>query len=377
MINSREYQFLVELFRRPEYSTLQSKVDELYKTDINLFFEELLIQCFSLEYTKETLLKNILLQDLGEFIQVINQEFIPFLIDNQEQNESSEFLKLIIFHENVIKELESRLILKAGFKSFERSEFKKRFQKIDEEDEIISENEIRSGIQFLERESLREKFNQIDNENHVKSSSRITIWTLSKYAAILLICFIPFYFYFKEESSSKHIALKEKNTQKKKIFTDSTKIQTIDFDLKIDSYFSQSLSVISESSQGFGKKTQTTKLSLHVLNDAKAGDVIHKLKQMKPSTKLIRGTVDSLNQIINQYRNTYTFDVQKCEFYINQHFESVNITDFEVLNIQLDEQKKYFLKVKEVYFELQVTKKPLQLEKLNNEEVKSKLDVLN
>ena len=228
----------------------------------------------------------------------------------------------------------------------------------------------------MERESLREKFNQIDNENHVKSSSRITIWTLSKYAAILLICFIPFYFYFKEESSSKHIALKEKNTQKKKIFTDSTKIQTIDFDLKIDSYFSQSLSVISESSQGFGKKTQTTKLLFHVLNDEKAIEVIHRLNKMKPLTKKIRGTIDSLNQIINHYRNTYVFDIQQCELYINQRFESVNITDFEVLNIQLDEQKKYFLKVKEVYFELQVTKKPLQLEKLNNEEVKSKLDVL-
>jgi hypothetical protein len=376
MINSREYQFLVELFRRPEYSTLQSQVAEVYKKDFNLFFEELLIQCFSLEDTKETLLKNILLQDLGEFIQVINQEFIPFLIDNQEQNESSEFLKLIILHENAIKELENRLILKAGFKSFERSKFKKRFQKIDEEDAITSESEIRSGIQFLERESLREKFNQIDNENHVKSSSRITIWTLSKYAAILLICFIPFYFYFKVESSSKHIALKEKNTQKKKIFTDSTKIQTIDFDLKIDSYFSQSLSVISESSQGFGKKTQTTKLSLHVLNDAKAGDVIHKLKQMKPSTKLIRGTIDSLNQIINHYRNTYVFDVQQCELYINQRFESVNKSDFEVFQIQIDEQKKYFLKVKDVYFELIETKKPLQLEILNDEEVKFKLDGL-
>lgn len=377
MINSREYQFLVELFRRPEYSTLQSIVAELYKTDINLFFEELLIQCFSLEDTKETLLKNILLQDLGEFIQVINQEFIPFLIDNQEQNESSEFLKLIIFHENVIKELENRLILKAGFKSFERSEFKKRFQKIDEEDEIISENEIRSGIQFLERESLREKFNQIDNENSVIFNSRITIWTLSKYAAILLICFIPFYYYFKENNKSKHLTQKEINTQKKKIVSDSIQNQTIDFDLKIDRYLCQTVNVLSESSQGFGNKTQTTKILFHVLNDEKAIEVIHRLNKMKPSTKKIRGTVDSLNQIINQYRNTYTFDVQKCEFYINQHFESVNITDFEVLNIQLDEQKKYFLKVKEVYFELQVTKKPLQLEKLNNEEVKSKLDVLN
>ena len=376
MINSREYQFLVELFSRTEYSTLQSQVDEVYKTDINLFFEDLLNHCFSLEGIKDTLLKNILVKDISEFIQVMNQEFIPFLIDNQEYNESSEFLNLIIHNENVIQELEKREILKAGFKSFERSEFKKRFQKIDEEDVSISESEIRSGIQLMERELFREKFNQIDNENQLKSSSRISIWSLSKYAAILLICFIPFYFYFKEDNTSKHLAQKEKNTQKKKIVTNSTQNQTIDFDLKIESYSNHSVVVISESSQAFGKKTQTTKLSLHVLNDSKALGVITRLKQMKPSTKTIRGTIDSLNLIINQYRNTYTFDAQQCELYINHHFESVNKSDFEVFQIQKDEQKKYFLKVKDVYFELQVTKKPLQLEILNDEEVKSKLDGL-
>ena len=376
MINSREYQFLVELFSRTEYSTLQSKVGEVYKTDINLFFEKLLIHCFSLEDTKETLLKNIILQDLGEFIQVIKQEFIPFLIDNQEQNESSEFLNLIILHENVKKELDNRLLLKAGFKSFERSEFKKRFQKIDDENNLLTENEIRKGIQFVEREAFREKFNSIDKEEKTASNSYLSIWNISKYAAILLICIIPFYYYFHKDTTTHQLANKTKSTKPTKKTTNSIKEQKIDFDLKIDSYSSQTVEVLSETSYGVGNIRPTIKLSLHILEEDKANNVLTKLKLLKPRTKQILNTIDSLNQIIHQYRNAYTFDAKQCDLFINQHFESVNKSDFEVFQIHIDEQKKYFLKVKDVYFELIETKKPLQLEILNYEEVKSKLDGL-
>ena len=288
----------------------------------------------------------------------------------------SDFFQLIIENELIKNEVNERSNFIEGFKLIERNALKKRFQKIDEEDGLLSENEIRKGIQFVEREAFREKFNSIDQEEKTTSNSYLSIWNISKYAAILLICIIPFYYYFQKDTTKHQLAKKTKSTQPIKKITDSTKEPIVDFDLTIDSYLSQSVVVITESNQAFVKETQTTKLLLHILNDAKAIEVIHRLKQLKPTTNKIIGTIDSLNQIINKYQNTYTFDIQKCELYINKHFESVNKSDFKILNIQIDEQKKYFLKVKEVYFELCDTKNPRHMVVENDEEVKSKLDVL-
>jgi hypothetical protein len=376
MINSREYQFLVELFSRPEYSIINSKIKELYGDNFHLFFEDFLSEIFSIDSKTDSLITKELFEELKGFQMVVENEFVPFLVDNYELKVVSDFFQLIIENELIKNEVNERSNFIEGFKLIERNSLKKRFQKIDEEDGLLSENEIRKGIQFVEREAFREKFNSIDQEEKTTSNSYLSIWNISKYAAILLICIIPFYYYFQKDTTKHQLAKKTKSTQPIKKITDSTKEPIVDFDLTIDSYLSQSVVVITESNQAFVKETQTTKLLLHILNDAKAIEVIHRLKQLKPTTNKIIGTIDSLNQIINKYQNTYTFDIQKCELYINQHFESVNKSDFKILNIQIDEQKKYFLKVKEVYFELCDTKNPRHMVVENDEEVKSKLDVL-
>lgn len=376
MINSREYQFLVELFSRSEYSFINSKIKELYGDNFHLFFEDFLNKIFSIESKTDSLTTKELFEELNVFQTVVENEFVPFLVDNYELKEGSDFFQLVIDGELIKNELNNRSNLIEAFKLIERNALKKRFQKIDEEDNLLTENEIRKGIQFVEREAFREKFISIDKEEKTASNSYLSIWNISKYAAILLICIIPFYYYFHKDTTIHQLANKTKSAQPTKKTTNSIKEPIVDFDLKIDSYSSQSVEVLSETSYGVGNIRPTLKLSLHILEEDKANNVLTKLKLLKPRTKQILNTIDSLNQIIHQYRNAYTFDAKQCDLFINQHFESVNKSDFEVLHIQLDEQKKYFLKVKDVYFDLLITKKPLQLEILKDEEVKSKLDVL-
>ena len=113
--------------------------------------------------------------------------------------------------------------------------------------------------------------------------------------------------------------------------TNKTNQTKEDFYLKIENKTSINLDVLHEANFGISNKSKNVTLIINSLNNKNISFILNELKSSSNDKKVLL-KIDSLNQIINLYRNSYTF-------------ESNFVIYLLMKNLIIDSSELFYLKV--------------------------------
>jgi hypothetical protein len=283
MFNSKENIFIVDLIKNSSDSTL------LFLQNHSLYLFEL-VQNYFLKTPLNSNLDNEKVNNFSQLFSKHEDDFLQFLIDNQEDKIESEIFNALYNSKyfKLLEIIENRKILKDAISKIERENFKNRFKELDDEEtEFLSEFEINQGIKNVERNKLREKFKIIDQEEKAnvndiqhldKKKNIISLSTFLKYAAILVILILPFYFINNWNSNQNKFGKKEPKKVKRKI--DSLEINKntiIEVNIDIEEVHLLSINLIQGEGFGYASIDKKIKAEIKVLDLKNAEKLLKKL----------------------------------------------------------------------------------------------------
>jgi hypothetical protein len=362
MLNNREYNFLVDLFKQND-SHLFEHISYVYENNFSLFLEHLiahnfnlnqdfkwLIDDFEIEKSSELLFSKI--EELEEFIDYINRLGI--------KSELNEIIKKFINTNDTFSEEEISL----GIKNKERISLKDLFNNLDNEI-FLSENEIKYGIKLIERRKIKKKFIELDKKHPLKKINTTKEFTLkfSKYAAILIIIISLSYFSKSLFDFSSNTELITKNIDNTSVKTDFIPIPS------------------TESFVGLNNNYSTDKIFENFNVELKEYDVNEAIELKKTLTNKKEKTTHELKTLLElknnliQYSENYKANNNKITLLLN-NTKQIKLDDINIVSLYNENVYLYFLKINNQFYPLNFNSKLNYFDNINDPKIESILSII-
>ena len=361
MLNNREYNFLVDLFKQNDFHLFEH-ISYTYENNFSLFLEHLIAYNFNLNQDFNWLIDEFEIEKSSELLFSKIEELEEFIDYNNRlgiKSELNEIIKNFINTNDPFSEDEISL----GIKNKERISLKDLFNNLDNE-VFISDNEIKYGIKLIERRKIKEHFIELDKKHPLKKINTTKEFTLkfSKYAAILIVIISLSYFsksLFDFSSSTKLIT---KNIDDTSIKTDFIPIpSTKSFVGLNDNY------TINNFFENFN-----VELKEYDVNEAI--ELEKKLTSKEEKTANEITTLLELQNNLIQYSENYKVKNNKITLLLN-NTKQIKLDDIKIVSLYNESVYLYFLKIENQFYPINFNTKMNNFKRINDPEIKSILDV--
>lgn len=291
------------------------------------------------------------------------KDLFGFYLDEYRQNKElfTNQYPTLFKNQLFLDELEFVEDLQQAIINVETKDLKQMFQEIDnsEDNFELNEAEIATAIENVENRALKEEFKEIDEKSEVKY-----LYTILKYAAILIIGIIPFYFIKFNNSTTGLIVDNniDKDTINSSNQTIVNYIQLANQTINNQSVLKSKSEIIQEEIAGYGH-IKITVIDIEVKNIEKLIYELNDLKLTIPtadnnSLNFIQLKTDSLFKLTNTY--VYSID--------NQILLNLNSTlsQQKIVFYKINQQKINIIKIGKEYFEVKKANTTQKLQKCNN-----------
>ena len=328
-------------------------------------------------------------EDHLKVLKEIQQDYYSHLAEQYNSGALNPDIKLLIEVQNrdFLQEVEFQKELKTAFQLNERASLKKKFQQLDKESDIDTD-EMSQAFKLIERQKLKEQFQNIEYEAEIENigmvaepaahysgnkkfpslNSGATVipfnWKPLAIAASLIgLVLTTTFIIFKANKKQFDVVINKPNPKKTNMDSDKKQSNVM---VAIDTYINlfpsdeKQLKVLKEQSFGFVSKDEYVNVQTFYLADSlKAWKEIEKNDPLK--RKIISsGIVDSLNN----FRNKYHFKRDTIEIYL---LEKQAVKLFEI-------NAEKYLQIGKVIYECKKFEKLLPLKKVTDKKTLETID---
>ena len=361
MLNNREYNFLVDLFKQND-SHLFEHISYTYENNFSLFLEHLISHNFNLNQDFKWLIDEFEIDKSSELLFSKIEELEEFIEYNNRLGIKSELNEVITNFINTNDSFSEEEV-SLGIKNKERIYLKDLFNNLDNEI-FISENEIKHGIKLIERRKIKAHFVELDKKHPLKKINTTKEFTLkfSKYAAILIVIISMSYFSKSYFDFSSNTELTTKNIDQTTVESNFIPIPT-----------TKSFVGLNDNYSTF-KKLENFKLVLKEYDVNEAIDLEKKLTNKKEKTANELKTLLELKNNLIQYSENYKANNNKITLLLNNS-KQIKLDDIKIVSLYSENVYLYFLKIENQFYPINFNTKMNNFKRINDPEVKSILDV--
>ena len=338
MLNHREYNFLIDAFKK-EDNSLFNEIGLEYENNYTQFFIDLVQYNLSNKHKIDWKIDEFHIEKSCEIFFSLKENLLEFITYNNNLGIKSELYEYLKQFENSNFEFTKEELVQ-GYKEIERSNLKIKFIELDNEN-FLTEAEIKQGIRIIERNNLKNYFKELDKVKYkepVRLGKEFFIG-LSKYAAILIVLISIIVF-------STQILNKEETENVQVQNFKPSELNTILLPIP-------DINSLNSSNSLFQKKglIPDFKIIVKTYDRNKALQLKKSLINKKDLTEDEKTTLKSIEKNLILFNENYEINKRECKLYLNTP-KNLDLHKMSIFGLTNNDSFYYILKIGNQYFSI-------------------------